>query len=179
VALITFTVGLAAVFVWLYGHGSSSDTAPAINSAEANLQLPPLTQRLLDRELRSRDMSLYDQAGEYCCGGLILESKRPQYAGPIAEARSFIWQQWNERRRGYITVTFYGEDNVDTAHFFIEPNGGGEWRIRCRILRDESYGDDLAWQSVKWRRAKKYDGAQRGTPVLAFINEKGEEEFAF
>lgn len=43
--------------------------------------------------------------------------------------RDFIWQHWNEKRRGYIKMTTDMVDWVTTDHIFIEPDQEGQWHV--------------------------------------------------
>jgi hypothetical protein len=48
----------------------------------------------------------------------------------VAKARSFIWEHWQQHRKGYVILKLrnkHGE--LTTSQTYIEPNENGEWRV--------------------------------------------------
>lgn len=54
----------------------------------------------------------------------------------LAQARTFIWEYWRDRKRGYLILTLSSVDATGTSHIFVERitlGGGvsiGEWFAR-------------------------------------------------
>ena len=54
----------------------------------------------------------------------------------LAQARTFIWEHWRDRKRGYLILTLSSVDATGTSHIFVERitlGGGvsiGEWFAR-------------------------------------------------
>jgi hypothetical protein len=88
-----------------------------------------------------RDMRLYEQAGHFDCRRWSeVALKNPQenntrVEAALAAARRFIWEQWQNKRRGYIRLTFDSVDAASTSHIFIEPDADGRWQIFWRVAR--------------------------------------------
>jgi hypothetical protein len=79
----------------------------------------------------------------------------------MGEIRSFIWQHWHGRHRGWLRATFYTiEGHKTVSKFFVEPDESGAWQLIIdsesmnssalpktrpkRIIRHEPY-DQLHW----------------------------------
>src|SRR5215469_14755800 len=62
---------------------------------------------------------------------------------PVAveqQAKKFVWDHWDGKRRGYVKVTFHTKEGEPTTEiFWIEPTSGGSWHIRGR--RESTYSD--------------------------------------
>ncbi len=61
----------------------------------------------------------------------------------MGNARAFIWEHWQSKKRGYIRITFNSVDATSTSHIFIEPDSYGVWRVTWRIVRRNNEVDDL------------------------------------
>ena len=81
-------------------------------------------------ESTERNLSRYDKLGPFTV---------PLGASPHSvkgKVRDFIWQHWQQHRRGYAVVTFHSiEGEPSTSHMFIEPNRDGVWHLSVRIER--------------------------------------------
>jgi hypothetical protein len=83
---------------------------------------------------QGRDLSIYDAGGHLDCGHTAHRELFDRVRC-IAEARSFIWEHWRLRRRGYLRLSQDGVDAHATAHIFIEPDSQGVWRIAWRMAQ--------------------------------------------
>jgi hypothetical protein len=55
---------------------------------------------------------------------------------------NFIWEHWQNKKRGYIRLTENTVDCTSTSHIFIEPDDGGKWQIAWRIARSHAMMSD-------------------------------------
>ena len=87
-----------------------------------------------------RDLRLYDQGGVIDGYHSLSSIHSPaqkdhrKIENDIEKARDFIWEHWQNKKRGYIRVT---QDTVDhgwTTHFFIEPGIDGTWEISRKVI---------------------------------------------
>lgn len=93
--------------------------------------------------LGSRDLTSYDVLSSPAIGnGSIQEISRIQVAAESV-ARSFIWDHWQQRRRGYTVVSFSSVDAVSTNHVLVEPDRNGRWQIVYKIVRHSGILDEL------------------------------------
>jgi hypothetical protein len=132
---------------------------------------------------QERDLSLYDDGGHSNCraGMVRFRGESPDdfkfaYC-QILKARDFIWEHWQNKRRGYIRISFDSVDAVSTAHIFVEPNPEGAWHVAWRWVRDSGEIDDLPdLRSVERRQAKREDVEHKvGTLILVFRDKEGDE----
>jgi hypothetical protein len=123
---------------------------------------------------QDRNLSLYDDGRHFNCY-LIYEGDDPECS--IPKIRDFIWQHWQNKRRGYIRFTFGSIDAVSTSHIFIEPNVQGVWHIAWRIVRHSGEITDMPdIRSLKQRRSTKNDFTHDQAPkILSFIDWEGDE----
>src|SRR5262245_21698200 len=90
---------------------------------------------------KGRDSQLYDQGGHFDCrrwSPTAIKSGQEnelRIASAIETARIFIWEHWQNKKRGYIRLTYDSVDAVSTSHIFIEPDASGKWQIVWRITR--------------------------------------------
>jgi len=85
--------------------------------------------------------------------------------GILAKAREFIWDHWQDRKRGYLRLTLSSVDATSTSHIFVEKDDAGRWRVYWRIVRHHSEVDDLPTAyDVRWVVASR-DWNAPGTPV--------------
>jgi len=153
IALMTFTLGLAAVYM-------SNGLAVAWN--EVPVKLPtavssnvlavfPDTSRLLTREkncgkdpadpqarldcendriFEDRDMTLYAKY-EITCDPP--ESDRVLYhcgqEKDFRELRNMVWRHWGEKRRTHIIFKYAGDWWREEEHYFLEPGRNNTWRL--------------------------------------------------
>lgn len=68
----------------------------------------------------------------------------------LAQARSFLWDHWEKRKRAYLILTLSSVDRTTTAHIFIEPDDSGRWRVYWRMLTPGSLTDEPTAYSVTW-----------------------------
>lgn len=87
-----------------------------------------------------RDLQLYDQGGVidgyHSLSSIHSPSQKDhkKIENEIEKARDFIWEHWQNKKRGYIRVN---QDTVDygwTTHFFIEPGVDGTWEISRKVI---------------------------------------------
>ncbi len=88
-----------------------------------------------------RDVRQYDQGGHFDCRRWTpaaidngQENER-RISSAIETARNFIWERWQNKKRGYVRLTFDSVDAAGTSHIFIEPDENGKWQIVWRIAR--------------------------------------------
>jgi len=113
--------------------------------------------------LQNRDLSLYLQGGHF--GWKENQSKNEK------TVRDFIWQCWNEKKRGYIRITYNSlEGMISTSHIFIEPKENENWRVIWRIVRSENVIDDVPEINTVERVENK---PKKGEWALIFIHETG------
>lgn len=85
---------------------------------------------------QSRDLSVYLQGGHF--------NTEIERAGKEKDVRDFVWKCWNEKRRGYVRVSYVSiEGVVSTSHIFIEPDESEKWRVIWRIVRSEYILNDV------------------------------------
>src|SRR5215510_2566145 len=95
-----------------------------------------------------RDLQLYDQGGHFDCRRWTPDALKngqeneQRIASSLKAARNFIWEHWQNKKRGYIRVTENTVDCTSTSHIFIEPAAGGEWQIAWRIARAHAMMSD-------------------------------------
>lgn len=111
--------------------------------------------------LQNRDLSLYLQGGHF--GWKEYSDKKDK------AVRDFIRQCWNEKRRGYIRVSYNSlEGIISTSHIFIEPKESNNWRVIWRIVRSENVIDDIDEITAVERIENK---PEKGEWALIFKNE--------
>lgn len=82
---------------------------------------------------KTRDLSSYEKAGPYVIPLMVDGAARGKLE---AKVRQFVWEHWQGRRRGYLSITKYSkEGEPSTSHFFIEPENDGAWRVAVLINR--------------------------------------------
>jgi hypothetical protein len=124
----------------------------------------------------TRNLPLYDDAGHFDCRKFTREAiyKRPKdetrIAAAMGNARTFIWEHWQSKKRGYIRITFNSVDATSTSHIFIEPDSSGVWQVTWRIVRHNNEVDDLP--PIRIIDRKNVDGEA----VLVFRAADGEEQ---
>jgi len=97
-----------------------------------------------------RNLSDYGDGGNLDCRHFRPdEVKTPEVTRARVDAchraaREFVWQHWNNKKRGYIRLTADSVDAVSTSHFFIEPDSHGEWQIDWKIVRHNNRLDEPA-----------------------------------
>lgn len=85
---------------------------------------------------QNRDLTHYEQGGYFRgrtnLGKDGLDNEK--------QVRDFIWQHWNEKKRGYIKLSFGGTDTSRTIHYFIEPNEKSDWIVTRKVIYQSSDG---------------------------------------
>lgn len=105
----------------------------AVASAVLMLSWNPMIQNSLLQQAKLRDLSHYDRVGPYTVD-LNLDGQAG--ANTEAEVREFLWNHWQQRRLGYVTITFYNtEGEPSVSSYFVEPDEKSVWRIAIRIDR--------------------------------------------
>jgi len=57
-----------------------------------------------------------------------------------AEARAWLWQQWEEQKASYLKLKTHDETSDETSSYFIGPDENGGWQVTIqvrRIVRDD------------------------------------------
>jgi hypothetical protein len=81
----------------------------------------------------NRDLSSYDKAGPYVVRQNVSDPARSKLEAAV---RQFVWEHWQKRRTGYVSITKYSkEGEPSTTHFFIEPENERVWRVAVSINR--------------------------------------------
>ena len=63
-----------------------------------------------------------------------IEQKPWESPVAVEQVRKFVWDHWNQKRRGYVVFTFHTKEGEPTTRYlFIEPSAIGTWHIRGRI----------------------------------------------
>ena len=131
------------------------------------------------RIVQDRDMNLYDLGGsaDTCA---YIEAIEKQCQSKRDWARLFIFEHWKEKKRGYISVGYRCTDCSPTDHFFIEPDGNGEWRIAIRFETNDGIHRLPTAFGIKFRRPTKEERERESpTRVLSLLDENGKEIRAF
>lgn len=81
----------------------------------------------------------------------------------LAQARSFLWDHWQKRKRAYLVLTLSSVDSTGTSHIFVEPDDSGRWRVYRRHLSRSALIDEPTAYSLIWVRPPSWD--KSGVPV--------------
>lgn len=98
--------------------------------------------------VQGRDLSKYDK----------LELRDKEHFHPwemwrnpvLAQARSFLWQHWSDRKRAYLIVTTSSVDYAGTSHLFVESDDSGRWRVYRRHFGRRELVDQPTAYSLVW-----------------------------
>jgi hypothetical protein len=114
--------------------------------------------------LEGRDLSIYEKADTDQCGTRDCMERK---------MREFIWQHWENKKRGYISRSTQGMDITNSYHIFIEPNDQGEWFINWKSASKKAMlGNDL-FEILELVPVKKINNRNRKYE-LELINKDGE-----
>src|SRR3954447_11703389 len=117
-----------------------------------------------DNIAQGRDLSAYDQGGSFDCRQWTVERRR---RCSLVAIRTFLWNHWHQKRRGYVRITFDSVDAQSTNHIFVEPAADGSWHVAWRIARHTNEITDVPdITSVAWEPRTRID--LRGARVLVF-----------
>jgi hypothetical protein len=83
----------------------------------------------------------------------------------LAQARSFLWEHWRNRKRAYLVLTLSSVDHTGTSHMFVESDDSGRWRVYRRQLDRHELVDKPTVYSVTWVIAEGWD--KPGIPLPA------------
>ncbi len=96
---------------------------------------------------QGRDLNKYEK----------LELRDPQPRHPwenripvFAQARTFLFQHWHDRKRAYLILTVSSVDHTGTSHIFVEPDDSGRWRVYWRQLDRRELIDEPTAYWVLW-----------------------------
>jgi hypothetical protein len=179
VASLTFSIGVAAVSLWAISRLSSQkDIPPAVILEKRVESAPAKAQTATD----DRNLSLYYFGGRQGCG-IVRRSQLSRCEASIRRARDFIWEHWQEKKRGYVIVKWGGDDAQSDAHIFVEPDESGSWHVVWKWERifALSMPNDISGRidnvpgirAVERRRAM--DRYKMGPWYLSFLGKDGEE----
>jgi hypothetical protein len=124
---------------------------------------------------QKRDSTQYDDGGYFDCRGWIAKNEARGVCDE-KKIRDFIWWHWNDKKRGYVRVTYDSVDAKSTSHIFIEPDEKGEWSVAWRIVRFHAFPQlnnqitDIA-KIVRVERIE--DKPKKGEWALIFKNKIG------
>ena len=94
-----------------------------------NIKSTKVENEITDEDIfRGRDMSQYNKGSTSNCNSYNCVERK---------MRSFIWEHWKNKKRGYITHHIQGIDVSFTDHVFIEPSESGDWKISWRMERHQ------------------------------------------
>ena len=101
-----------------------------------------------------RNISKYDTIDPFVLGN---EPAFESDYKAMEEIRSFVWEHWHGRRRGWLSATFYTiEGDKTVSKFFVEPDENGVWHL---IIESESAVDMKPARKFSFydRRISLYD----------------------
>jgi hypothetical protein len=82
--------------------------------------------------LQGRDLSSYEAGGDYDATEGIHVWQRHGRIPKIGQLRTFLWNHWHSKRKGYATLTESGVDTFWTTYIFTEPTQANDWHIVLR-----------------------------------------------
>lgn len=147
--------------------GGRSVQVPTFKAKEGGLATETITGM--------RNMSLYEDGGHFDCRVVTLvalkkpNEERARIASAMKRARTFIWEHWQLKKRGYVRLTFNSVDATSTSHIFIEPDSSGVRKVMWRIVRHNNRLDDVP--TIRALEQKIVDGQA----VLIFSSADGKE----
>src|SRR5437879_2930265 len=101
-ALFIFAIG---VVVFSFSNRSASTLIEFVKPTPIKLQTPT----------EGKDLTLYDSGGRFGCG-IVRKSEFHVCQESIARARTFIWEHWDQKRRGYAIVELGSVDALSDSH---------------------------------------------------------------
>jgi hypothetical protein len=111
-----------------------------------------------------RDLSRYDK--------LVLADPVPR---PVvekwhddqlfAQARTFLWEHWRDKRPAYLILTLHSVDSMGTAHIFMEQDDFHRWRIYERLVHWKEVDDTPTNYSMSWVHPGAWD--KPGIPLAS------------
>jgi hypothetical protein len=131
---------------------------------------------------QGRDLSLYDDGGHANCRAGMVRFQGESAADfnsencRILKVRDFIWEHWQNKRKGYIRISFDSVDAVSTSHIFVEPDQNGKWHVAWRIVRHFGEITDITDIISVERAEPKRTDRGGGSYVLVFKDRDGDEE---
>ncbi len=189
IALITFALGMAAVYMSNGLSIASNDVdvnLPVVESDDNVLVVFPASQEDVypfgyvaqKREaIGKRDLSLYE-IGEFA-DECFFESEYKDCMAKRQAAKRFIVDHLANQRRGYIEIGIRCSDCSPVFHVFIEPDRNGHWGFVI-TLTTNGPGRTARGHKLKFRRPNREE-KERGynEEMLSFINDYGKEEESF
>jgi hypothetical protein len=121
---------------------------------------------------KGRDVRSYDQGGRFDCrrwSPTALTNGREneqRIASALETARNFIWEHWQNKKRGYVRLTEDSVDCVSTSHIFIEPDANGKWQIAWRIARSHAMGPNNISDLPTIRRVEQKINNGKATSLI-------------
>ena len=131
-----------------------------------------------------RDLKLYEQSAHFDFREWTEEARkdplahRRQVELNTVTAREFIWEHWQNKKRGYLRFSGNTVDSTGTSHIFIEPDDKGIWQIAWLTVHVHALiGNSVSYSPIIRRveRTKEYN---RKT-ILKFKDADGEETTSF
>ena len=121
---------------------------------------------------QGRDLKLYDDGGDF------YEMRLD--AAKLNSLRTFIWDHWTQKKRGYARLGWGGMDTSGVYHIFIEPSEHGTMHILWRNISCWIGGDVVRWTLYDWEDIVALDRAKPGEQdypgyILVFRAKGGKE----
>ena len=120
-------------------------------------------------------MAEYDQGGHFWCRTRIsgkFGNETDKLEGE-KKVRDFIWQNWTEKKLGYIVISCPGIDTQNTSHYFIEPNEKGVWKITSKHFYQSS-DDKFTINESVFYSIERVENEEKGEWYLALKSSNGE-----
>src|SRR5713101_3896886 len=109
----------------------------------------------IDDVAQGRNLERYDR--------LVLKDPEPKavverwHDPMLAQARTFLWTHWQQRKRGYLILTRSSVDHMSTSHIFVEPDDIGRWRVYWRSIDRREVTDLPTDYSMRWALTGGWD----------------------
>jgi len=114
----------------------------------------------VDDVAEGRDLSLYDRLELVSRPMVVIEMNRDVVR---AQARSFLWDHWRDRKPAYLIMTLSSVDSTSTSHVFVERDKVGRWRLYWRTVRSREIVDSPTDYRMQWVMQNR--GDEPGTPL--------------
>jgi len=111
-----------------------------------------------------RDLSRYRKAGPYTSWPWDASGDCGHIEREAPKARAFIVRHWKAKRRAYVVINIVKATMTptrdlaierQTAHIFVEPAGGGAWRVVWRnVASDGTIRETRIFSTVTRERGK-------------------------
>lgn len=181
VAFLCFAIGV--FIVWIQPtqveQTQSRFLVQLSSDREKELQRMKLPESALKQILQNRDLSKYDFGGViFDCNSVLDEMQNCETLRN--NARSFVSEHWENKKRAYLVVAFSAMDSASNAHIFIEPDKNGKWRVVWKL--EDARRDPFRIIRVSVAQSVKSEvyfspdtGNMYGQLNLSFLDKNGRE----